>query len=257
MTIGPLIDARVYAGPANLSGQTNKVEFSAEAEELDKTVFEPANIPDRGWKERASGLLDSKIMVGGHWFAGDDGQVDDAMFNGLRTRMPWTIVPQSLLGVATVGDTALLTQALNSKYTLLGDIGKLAPFEASAAGSWPVARGALAHPPGTARTATGDGTAVQLGAVPAGQYLYASLHVLSIAGTSTPTITVKIQSDDAAGMASPTDRITFTAATTLANGHQIQRLAGPLTDTHYRASWTITGTTPSFLFLVAFGIATS
>lgn len=257
MTIGPLLDARVYAGPANLSGQSNKVEFSADLDEQDSTVFEPASAADRGWRTRVGTLLDWKIMVSGHWFAGDDGQVDDTMFNGIRTLMPWTIVPQSLLGVTTVGDTCYLSKALNSKYTPLGETGKIAPFEAAASGAWAMPRGLVAHPPGTARTASGNGTAQQLGAVPAGQYLYSSLHVQSIAGTATPTITVEIESDDAQGFGSPTTRLSFDAATSLATGHQIKRVAGPFTDTWWRPKWTITGTNPSFLFIAGFGIATA
>ncbi|SCL43268.1 hypothetical protein GA0074692_6797 [Micromonospora pallida] len=77
--------------------------------------------------------------------------------------------------------------------------------------------------------------------------------MLSIAGTATPSVTVTIQSDDAAGMATPTDRLTFTAATVA--GGQTLRLAGPITDTYYRATWTVSGTTPSFLFVVALGLA--
>jgi hypothetical protein len=122
----------------------------------------------------------------------------------------------------------------------------------AAAGSWPLARGVVLNPPGTALTITGNGTAVQHVAVTtAAQYLYASLHVLSVSGTATPTLTVKVQSDTV-GFPSPTDRITFTAAT--AQSSQISRVAGINTDDYYRISYTISGTNPSFLALVAVGV---
>jgi hypothetical protein len=114
-------------------------------------------------------------------------------------------------------------------------------------------RGVCAHPPGTARTATGNGTGVQIvGGVPAGQYLYAAIHVLSVSGTSTPTLTVKIQSDNGSGFPSATDIATFTAAT--ARTGEVVRAAGAITDDWFRVSYTISGTTPSFLFLVTLGV---
>src|SRR5438445_534263 len=39
-----------------------------------------------------------------------------------------------------------------------------------------------------------------------------------------------------------------------ADGGQIARTAGAIADTWYRAKWTITGSSPSFLFLVAFDV---
>lgn len=75
-----------------------------------------------------------------------------------------------------------------------------------------------------------------------------------MAGTGTPTLTVAIESDDASGFASATTRLTFDAAT--AAGGQILRTDGTaITDTWYRANWTISGTSPSFLFALALGVA--
>jgi hypothetical protein len=85
----------------------------------------------------------------------------------------------------------------------------------------------------------------------AGQYLYASLHVLSAAGTS-PSITVSIESDADNTFSTPTTVLTFSAATSVDG--QIMRAAGPITDTWYRAKWAVSGTTPSFLFLCAFDV---
>jgi hypothetical protein len=96
---------------------------------------------------------------------------------------------------------------------------------------------------------TGSNT---LGAVATGARVGASLHVLSLAGTS-PSITVKIQSDDNSGFSSPTDRITFAAATTRSG--QFGVLAGPVTDTYWRATYTVSGTGPSIAFAVSIGIA--
>ncbi|HEX5404801.1 MAG TPA: hypothetical protein VFX16_21140, partial [Pseudonocardiaceae bacterium] len=144
------------------------------------------------------------------------------------------------------------TKALSSKYTLLGAPGDIAPWEAAADGTWPLVRGVIAHPPGTARTATGDGTSQQLGAIAAGHHLYAALHVLSVSDTTAPSLTVAIESDSTTDFASATTQATFTAAT--AQGSQITRVAGPITDTFYRPTWTISGTSASFMFVISLGI---
>jgi hypothetical protein len=54
-------------------------------------------------------------------------------------------------------------------------------------------------------------------------------------------------------LAAPTTRLTFDAAA--AEGGQILRTDGTaITDTHYRVAWTLSGTTPSFMFAASLGI---
>lgn len=240
-----LLDSRVFAGGADLTGQSNKIELKCEAEEKDVT-----NYGSGGWKESLGGLFKTEVNGAGQWEAGDPSKVDDETWSKLtgRTLTPWTINPES----ADVGELAWFTSALPTSYKLGDQTGEVAPWEAVAAGSTPLLRGSVAHPPGTARTIDGEGTGLELGAVTATQKLYAGLHVLSIAGTDTPTITVEIESDADNTFASPTTRISFAAATAL--GGQFSSVAGAITDTWYRATWTITGTDPSFLFLVSLGI---
>jgi hypothetical protein len=243
-----LKNARIFTGGCDLTAMTNKVDLGGEAEEKDATTFASVDANGQPWKDVMAGLASAKIAVGGFWEAGDTSMVDDALWAQLGGLGAWSIGPTN----GNVGSTAWLTKALQGQYKILGSPGEIAPYEAAATSSWPLARGLILHPPGTARTATGTGTAVELGAVPADRELFANVHVLSVAGTSTPTITVKIQSDDLVGFGSATDRLTFTGAT--ARGGQSARVAGPITDTWFRAQWTITGTTPSFLFVVTVGI---
>lgn len=97
---------------------------------------------------------------------------------------------------------------------------------------------------------TGSNT---LGAVGASQRLSASLHVFTLSGTS-PTLDVKVQSDDNSGFTTPTDRITFTQATTRSG--QFSYVNGAITDTYWRVTWTLGGSaTPTVAFAVAIGIA--
>ncbi|MFF8839577.1 hypothetical protein [Streptomyces sp. NPDC015130] len=238
-----LTNVRAFAVGADLTSASNKVELAAEVEEKDVT-----NYASGGYKEVIGGLGSAEISGEGQWEAGDPGLVDDASWAQLGGVGPWTVCPDG----AQVGSLAYLTQALRADYKLLGAVGDVAPWSGTAKSAWPLVRGQIAHPPGTARTATGSGTALDLGAVAAGKRLYAALHVLSAAGT-TPSLTVSIESDDAVGMATPTTRLTFGAATA-AGGQTLRTDASAITDTHYRVAWAISGTSPSFMFAVSLGI---
>lgn len=246
-----LTDCRIYCDSADLTGYSNKVEVKGMAEDLETTTFASA-----GYKEFKGGTFSADIKLEGLWQAGDLSQPDDTFWADLGVNSkPITFVPTpTTLGSApSVGDLSYVTKFLETQYSPGAERGKLLAWSAEMKGNWPVARGVVLHPQGTARTTTGNGTGVQIGSVSATQRLYASLHVLSISGTSTPTITVKVQSSVDNTFASPTDRITFTAATAL--GGQALSVDGAVTDTWWRAVWTISGSSPSFLFAVSAGIA--
>jgi hypothetical protein len=240
-----LTDARLWTGGADLATATNKIDLQAAYKDEDVTTF-----GSNGWSESVAGLASTTINGDGFWEANDPTKVDDAAWLALGGVGAWTICPS---GAGAQGTLAYFTSAMESSYHLGGDVGKVAPWSAKAVGTWPLVRGQIAHPPGTARTATGTGTGVNLGAIPAGKSLYASLHVLSVSGTATPSITVAVESDTTSAFSLPTTRLTFAGATAV--GGQILRVAGPFTDTWWRPKWTIAGTSPSFLFVVAFGIA--
>jgi len=239
-----LTNVRLFAVGADLTANSNKAEITTEVEDKDST-----NFASEGWTEVLGGLASTEISAEGQWEAGDPSKVDDASWSQLGGTGPWSVGPVG----AAVGDLAYLTNVLRADYKLFDAVGEVAPWTGTAKSSWPLVRGQIAHPPGTARTASGTGTSVNLGAVAAGKRLYAALHVLSVAGTDTPTITARIQSDDDPGFASPTTQLTFSAAT--AEGGQILRTDGSaITDTWWQVAWEITGTTPSFLFVTSFGI---
>jgi hypothetical protein len=244
---GILKNVRIFSGGCDLTGQSNKVDLAAEVEEKDVTNFGSVDVNGEVWKEVIAGLGSAKVTGGGQWEAGDTSKVDDDTWAALGGIGAFTVCPVD----ANIGSLAWIVNAMRAHYQLFGGPGDVAPWALAMSSTWPMARGVSLHSPGTARTATGNATGVQQGAIPAGQSGYASLHVLSVAGT-TPSLTVKVQSDDNSGFTSPTDQITFTAATL--RGGQIGRVAGPITDDWWRVTWTITGTTPSFLFVVGFGI---
>lgn len=94
-----------------------------------------------------------------------------------------------------------------------------------------------------ARTTTGNGTAVTGWSRSAGAAVV-KLDVTAASGT-TPSLTVTVQ--DSPDGSTWTTRDTFAAKTT--TGNETRSLPGGLAP-NVRASWTITGTTPSFTFSV-------
>ena len=197
-----LTNVRLFTGGADLTGASNKVEITTKVEEKETT-----NYGSGGYKELLGGLASAEVQSEGQWEAGDPGKVDDAAWAQLASVGGWSVGPDG----AAVGSLAYLTSALRCDYKLLGAVGDVAPWASSGKSVWPLVRGQFTHPPGTARTADGSGGALQLGAVPAGKRLYASLHVLSVAGT-TPSLTARVESSADNTFASPTTRLTFTAA---------------------------------------------
>ena len=243
-----LLNVRAFVGAADLTGQSNKVELDDMMEEKEVT-----NYGSGGAKELLAGLESVTIAAEGQIDYGDPGKIDDAMWANRRVVEAWTIGPET----ADASALAYLTKAVRTNAKLFGAVGDVNPWMLNAAGSWPVARGGITQAPGTALTADANGTGLQLGATSASQRLYASLHVLSVAGTLAPTIACTIQSAAANTFASPTTRLTFT--TTAAVGGEIVRTApGANAHTWYRAVFDLTdngGSGMSFLVVAAIGIA--
>lgn len=239
-----LTNVRLFAVGVDLTANSNKVELSSEVEAKEST-----NFASQGYKEVMGGIASAEISGEGQWEALDPTKVDDASWAQLGGVGPWSV---SANNAANVGDLAYFTSALRADYKLGDAVGEVAPWASSAKSSWPLVRGQFAHPPGTARTATGTGAGLNLGAIVAGKRVYAALHVLSVAGT-TPSITARVESSVDNTFGAPTTRLTFTAANAV--GGQILRTAGTaITDPWWRIAWTISGTTPSFLFAATLGV---
>lgn len=251
MAYTPLVltSARIFAGGYDLTGYSNKVELSTEVEDKDATTFLPLTDPNVGFKKVLGGLATGKVMASGLWAADPTIVIDDIAFPALGTIVPFSVYPTD----ATEGSLGYFSQTLQKNYQFWGQVGDVAPWSIQEETTWPVVRGFSLEAPGTARTTTGTGTAVQIAAVPTGKQIYAALHVLSIAGTASPTLTVTVESNVDNTFGAPTSRISFAAATTVSG--QILRTLGPITDTWWRARWTISGSSPSFLFVVSAGIS--
>jgi hypothetical protein len=250
MAIGVLTNTRIFTGGTDLTARANKVEIAGDTEEKDATTFADVAADGSVWKALRGGLQSAKVNVSGFWESDGVGAVDDVEWANLGGYSVWTIFP---VQANAPGDPCYFGNMDNASYKAFGQVGDIAPYEATASTYSPLARGKLLNPPGTARTATGTGTAIDFGqAWPAGFSIWASLHVLSVSGT-TPSATFRVETAPTLGFASPTTRLTFAAAT--ARGAQAVSSSATITDQFARVGYTISGTTPSFLAVVTVGIA--
>jgi hypothetical protein len=233
-------DGKVFSGGYDLSSHVTSVNLEITAEELDATT-----INSGGFMEKLGGLKDSSLQIDGFYEAGTD-KPDALLGASVGNELIVSTVPD-----AGVGNIAYFMKSRLFEYSILGEVGGIAPFSITKNQSAEeVVRGTIQLD--SALTASGNSTGTQLGAVGATEKCYAAIHCYAVSGTSTPTITFKLQSDDNASFTSPTDRITFTDITAI--GADFQSVAGAITDQYWRLNYTISGTNPSFSIHAAIGI---
>lgn len=242
MAFQVLRDCKLYVDGYDLSGHSNKLALKHKAEMLDDTVFGAST------KSRVMGLKDVELTGGGFFEANSADYKSDDIINAKLAVADTLVTVCPTDGAA--GEVAFFFPAMLAEYKPGASVGELLVFEISANGCNTLARGTIME--NGAKSATANGTARNLGAVTASQKLYAAMHVLAVSGT-TPTLDMLIQSDDAEGFASATTKITFAQKTAIGSQWAIP-VAGAITDTWYRASWTIGGTDPSFTVAVIVAI---
>jgi hypothetical protein len=237
-----LVNAFAYVGGHDFTADSNALSFNAEVAENDATTFR-----DGGWKKFGpGGLKNGSLAMGGFWQSAASDAVDPILWNDLAVAdRPMTFGPTE-----TEGSLALMWQGAHYQYQLGGELGGLLPFSLEARNSnrEGVVRGQLAKAMASVSATGVLGSVLNLGAVGATQYLYATLHVLGTPGTS---VTVQLQSDDSAGFASPTTRATIGPLTS-AGGTWMTRVAGAIADTHYR--FNVSAITGTFVLAGAIGV---
>lgn len=231
---------RIYTNGRDASGDYNRVDLKVDVDELESTTVDSS-----GDKSFQPGL--KAVRFDGEVFATlGAGEVEEAVLALLGAgEKVMTVYPSETAGGPGYG--FLAEEMAVSPAMKIGDLMRIT-IKATKSG------GALVRVTSmegeAVKTATGTGTARQLGAVTADQALYSFLQVLSI--TAGASITVTVKSDDAQAFSTPTTRITHTAFTD--EGAEVKSLAGAVTDTWYRVDWTISGATPSVTFDVGLGV---
>lgn len=232
----------------DMTGDLNSTTLDMSYDALDVTAFQPGTVTNP-CRSRIAGLETAQLDEQGWWQAGS-GQVDPTVFTALGGATQ--VITNSPDGLES--SVAYMYRARQFNYELFGQLGEAAPFRLSAQsarGTGLAAHGAIRgrvlKAKGVVSGTGGMGSVVQVGAVGAGQYLYAALHVFS-AGT---TISMDLASDDNALFTSGTTRGSIGPVTTT-GGTWMTRVAGPITDDYWL--FNVTACTGSFTLAAVAGI---
>ena len=233
-------NGNVFSGGYDLSSNVTSVSLDITSDELDATT-----INSNGFKEKLGGLKDSALQLDGFYEAGAN-KPDALLGASIGNELIVSVVPE-----AGVGNIAYFMKSRLFSYNIFGSVGEITPFSVSKSNSSDkVVRGTIQLDGDV--TTTGASTGSNLGAVSTGEKVYAAVHCTAVSGTSTPTISFILQSDDNASFTSPTDVATFTDITAI--DAQYVSDDSTTSDTYWRLSYTITGTTPSFSIHASIGI---
>lgn len=235
-----LRNAGIYLNQYELSSVSNAITIETEREMFDTTAF--------GDSARAytPGMLGVRFSASGFY----DVDRSDAPLYELRDDTTDIVTTFAVDNAA--GNPAFVLRGCVGTYSIGGAVNAAGTYSLTGqTTATPFIRGMVLHRH-TAVIATGNGTAYDIGAASSTQGGYAGMHVFAVSGTATPTLNMVIESDSIVGMTTPTTKITFDPVTAV--GAQWKSFSGANADTWYRAKWTITGTTPSFGFIVTFGI---
>ncbi len=236
-----LKQAKLWFGGWNLTTAHNTVNLTTGTDAVEDTTF---GSDSRTYKP---GLNTVSLDHSGFFDADGTDLVDDRLWAQLIDSTA-TVVTVAAVGAA--GDVAFSFESVEASYTPIeGSTGDMVGLSGTGQGTGDAVKGTVMEAGTTARSTSSNSTAYQLGDITATETGYAALHVIATSGS--PTLDVKIVSDDAEGIPSSADQITFTQAT----GQTAEFLAtsGVITDDWWRAEWTFGGT-GSITFVVNFGI---
>lgn len=245
--------AQLFSGGTKLTCFTNSMALDLTADPVEMTTYCSSGAREhrqgmKSWQLQASGYADYAASTAETTAIPTGEEVVPANLGAIRAL---TVCPLS----GTEGTAAYVAGGfMSSMVPIGGAVGEMAPYSFTAVPTarqfgHRMARGLLEanRTVTTSSNTTGSNT---LGAVSATQYICANLHVFTL--TSGASLTVIVESDDNSGFTTPTTRLSFTAASTRSG--EYKEAAGAITDTYWRAKWTISGSTPSVAFACAIGI---
>lgn len=230
---GVLYAQKLYVNEFDLSGNMTSVGFECGVQGQDSTRYSTALTGSTSRTEdpgHTFAQLESSSL-----FEAGSGKID-TVAAGLARASDTLITFCPLTG--TAGERAYLLRGITTQYRSGARVGEMLRADLSARCSANWLPGYVLF--NGSFSATGSGSAFQLGAVASGKSLYAWLHVLS--GTF-GSITLKVQSDDNSGFTSATDRITFSAATAVGVQYATP-VAGAITDDWWRVNCSALTTGP-------------
>lgn len=244
MAIVVLSDARIILDAYDISTDLNQIKASTTPDMLENTSFGST------YHTSSFGLIKTDISMTGFV---QNGTAPDLIEEILHTRLiagsAWPVTVSAEGGDA--GEGCLFAKQIITQYEWGGTVGELDKFTAALSNSNdlvdnPLVRGYIFEDGNTARVIAGNTSTIEMGAVAAGQYLYAAIHLTAFTATNL-TFTLKSAVTD---WGTPSTRITFTQNTGIGSQYAT-RVAGPITDAYWRFEWTATGLTSFRAVLVA------
>lgn len=247
--------SKLFIGPYDISDHLTNVALTLNQEAVDDVcMLSDSAGTAKIMQSFLPGLKSHELSYSGYSEAGtgEVGTVLDNYLGDANTII--TVCPQT----GTMGEPAYSAYISALQHNEIdGTVGGMQGFSGAAAAQGTVCfRGTIMG--SGAKTATGNGSIYQLGAITAGTNgLFAALHVTASVGDDTQTLVVDLYSSPLANFSSSTKRVTFTTATTGATS-EIKSLLTAVTDTYWRATWTVAngGASVSFTININAGIVT-
>jgi hypothetical protein len=237
MAVSATLAPEIYIGGQRWTTTANQAEFGVDIATLDVTTFDYAA---GGFTNSVAGL---KTLAFNTTNFQDyaDGALDTWLRSNYGTQR---VVSIAYVGAAT-GNGAAIGYGLLGGYRPFNAAVGAVPTTVGTVDSGTFAEGQVSLISTTSLTATTSSTPVQIGAISATQQVVAAIHVLSASGT-TPTLTCRIQSASTSG-GSYTNRSASGTALSAPGDQWLTTGTGTaVTDTWWKLSLTITGTTPVF-----------
>lgn len=233
-------DAELLYNGFDLTGFSNQVTLTHEAEALDETVLGLTTRKMRAGLKRytleAAGWVDLTETTGSDEVLHAGVGVDDAEV---------TLVPEGI----TAGNVAYFAQYVTTSLQRGGTVGELWAYTFSAEGSGnlnPLVRGVISATDAS-KSASYTTAKIQVGATVAGQSMFAVMHVIAFNGS---TLDADLRSDADNSGGGETVRASFTQATGVTS--ELISDPGAVTDEWWDIDFTFSGT--SFTAIVAIGI---
>lgn len=219
----------VLLGSVNVTPRLNSIDFAAEAERADTTMFGAT------WKTSEIGTLSATLDFAGLY---DPAQADFStqflsLVPGILTYCPGS--------GAAAGDPARLVSALDTSFALSSPVGGMVAINGSIAATGLVGWGQVLEPL-TARSGNANGTALDLGTAAAGAV--AHLHATAVSADH-----VQVQIEDSATGSSDWQDVSGFDFTELSVPGSERRIVTGTVRRYVRAVWTHDGAVTSSFFL--------
>lgn len=222
------LDRVVYADGVDLTGVANKVDWPEEVAVLPCNTY-----ADGDYEVSQAGIRKSTVAY--------EGYLTDTMLVQRALLGNNGVTITSAASPGTAGASAFMVSGLAAKWAPDSQIGNMQKVTGMFEGQGPLGTtsGKLVLT-GTVVSAGASSAGQQLaGGIVSGGHLVTTLHCLAVTGG--PTVTAIIESASASNFPSPTTVATFVDVTAV--GAQKLAVAGPITDTWFRITYTIdTGT---------------